>query len=168
CYIDDVILDGDEVEALATITIEFPDDTEFADEPWSNDDVTVRSTQGWGVANDKTPVGGHIVIDEDDLTVTIGLAQLVENIAELATVEVEFAEGPIINPSDPGTYTLRVKTSEEGDWVESAEYDIDAPTVGGSVYIYNPSDVLLATFGGRFALNNLVNYLDGDDYTIEV
>jgi len=52
---------------------------------------------------------------------------------------------------------LEVQTDEEDDWVESEEYEIDAPTVGGFVYVYNDSGVLLATYGGEDAL------LDAED-----
>ncbi|MBA7689743.1 hypothetical protein ES703_98254 [subsurface metagenome] len=78
----------------------------------------------------------------------------------------------VTNPTEPGAYTLEVKTEEETDYVESESYDIDAPVVGGFVYVYNPSNILMATFGGSSALNyaqsGTIDYYAKEGFTLKV
>jgi len=153
-----------------TITIRFPDDTDVSDVV--DADVDVEATSGIGsdsgtvAALTATPdVDDDTIleIELDDLGVDIGA-----KIGAMAYVQVTIAN--VINPSDPDTYTLEVQTSEEDSYVESEEYDIDAPTVGGFVYVYNPSNILLATYGGEEALDDADagGHFDKVDYTIKV
>jgi hypothetical protein len=160
-----------------TITVRFPDDTDVPDGALNVDSFEVAASPGWvdGVW-DTTPVvaglNADAVGDEDDLTVIFTSAGT-DEIGEGATVRIDFiAAGttPITNPTDPGTYTLEVQTSEEDDYVESEEYEIEAPTVGGFVYVYNDADVLLATYGGEDALIDAETdgHFNRDDATIEI
>jgi len=174
---------GDQLTVAGdTITIRFPDDTDVPDGALNADSFDVAASPGWvtvgGVTTwDTTPVvaglvnAGSAVGDEDELTVIFTL-EAADELGEGATVRISFLQGttPIVNPSDPGTYTLEVQTSEEDDYVESASYEIDAPTVGGFVYVYNASNVLLATYGGEDALMNAEAglHFNRDDCTIEV
>jgi hypothetical protein len=167
-----------------TITVRFPDDTEVLDGAWAAADFTISVSPGWvdgawvdGEVNDVTATG-----DEDDLTVEFALGTGTAGagpnspddvIGEGSTVRIVFeasVNDPIINPTEPGTYTLEVQTSEEDDYVESEEYEVEAPTVGGFVYVYNDADVLLATYGGEGALDaaETAGEFDRDDATVVV
>jgi len=174
---DDILADYDYQDGdVITIEVRFPEDTTVPDGALvEGDDFTVSASPGWiDGAWDTDPETGGITAsgDEDDLIVTFTLAGG-DEIGSGSTVRVELlpdGDQSIINPPDPGTYTLEVRTSEEDDWIESAEYEIDAPTVGGFVYVRNDSNVLLATYGGEDALWDAFDdeHFDRDDATIEV
>ena len=131
------------------ITVKFPDDTDVSDV--TNSDVTIEATSGIG-SGSGTVLTLTATSDPDDDTILeielddLGLA-IGAKIGAMAYIQVTIDD--VINPSGPDTYTLEVMTSEEDSYVESEEYDIGAPTVGGFVYVYNPSDILLATYGGQ-------------------
>ena len=152
------------------ITVKFPDDTDVSDV--TNSDVTIEATSGIG-SGSGTVLTLTATSDPDDDTILeielddLGLA-IGAKIGAMAYIQVTIDD--VINPSGPDTYTLEVMTSEEDSYVESEEYDIGAPTVGGFVYVYNPSDILLATYGGQQALNNCFDdgHFANDDYTIKV
>ena len=136
--------------------------------------ITIAATSGIGSASfiAKVPVAAATV-DTDALTVKFDLPAAGFNgtntIGIMASVQVVL-EG-VVNPTEPGIYTLEVRTEEEDDYVESESYDIDAPTVGGFVYVYNPSNILMATFGGSNALNDAQgtpDYYSKEDFTLKV
>jgi parallel beta-helix repeat protein len=162
-----------QLDAGDTITVRFPDDTELDDVDAATD-ITLAATSGIGTDSfyGVNPTAAPIV-DDDDLTVEItlpggGVMNTQNAIGNLAAVEV--AIDGVENPTNPDSYTLEVETSEEDSYVESESYDIDAPTVGGFVYVYNPSNILLATYGGKWALSDAEDefYFDGEDYKIKV
>jgi len=151
------------------ITVRFPEDTDVSG--LLDADVAVEATSGIG--SDSGAVAGLTVTPDpdDDTIVEIELDDLGLIGAKIgAMAYVQITIDNVVNPSDPDTYTLEVMTSEEDDYVESEEYDIDAPTVGGFVYVYNPSNILLATYGGEEALDDCDagGHFDQDDYTIKV
>jgi len=164
---------SDELTAGDTITVRFPEDTVVPEQAVFNPDSwDLAAGMGWIGGSEKAATTANItaVSDEDDLTVVFTLVGA-DEIGETARVRIEFLTGGthvITNPTEPGAYTLEVKTSEETDYVESEVYDIDAPVVGGFVYVYNPSNVLMATFGGSGALNDCVAYHNDDDFVIKV
>jgi len=199
-YIDDVTINGttydldwgidednsgdatnpavDEFGAIVagTISIEFPEGTILdVDDVWNNGDVTVQSSIGlWGTgfANDETDVGSDVVTtDEDDIyTVTIGLVQLEQIIAEGATVRVKFVGDQIINPDEPGDYTLWVSTSEEDEPVESEAYTIDPPDIdvpAGVVRLFNPSGIEFQSKTGDDAIHGAI-IAAGNDWSIVI
>ena len=151
------------------IEIRFPEDTVVADN-FTDDDITVQSTAGFGVANPATgiPTANVTVTEDDDVyTVLIGIEALADPIGEGAMVRVTFTEtgGQVKNPSDIGEYTLEVRTSEEDDWVESEVYDIDPRELTGVVTLYNPSNLILNTFTGADAIQDALDEA-GEDFTI--
>lgn len=81
----------------------------------------------------------------------------------------------VVNPSTAGDYTLTVKTqTSTGVVIEaavtSASYSITAPVLGGTVSVYNPSHVLMATYSGEDALDAAMTAGEfaKANYTIEV
>jgi hypothetical protein len=160
--INEDLVDGDE------IIITFPDDTDADAAAVAADGVSYTSGIGY---DSGASTATAEATDADDPIVTVTLTTLAGGgIGAMAYVQVVMTG--VVNPTEPGTYTLEVQTTEEDTDVESEEYDIEAPTVGGFVYVYNPSDILLATFGGEEAFDNIEggadNYFDQDDYTIRV
>ena len=165
---------NDEVENTVngTISIRFPEDTVIADN-FSDGDVTIQSTAGFGSPNDGTDTinGDNVTVEEDDdiYTVTIALDQLGDPIGEGAMVRVTFTieGGQITNPTEPGEYTLEVQTSEEDDWVESADYEIEVPDieVPGAVKRYNPADILMEIYTGDGNIQDAIN-ASGDEDTL--
>jgi parallel beta-helix repeat protein len=174
---------GDDLDEGDWIEVEFPDDTDV--------DGTVISVDISGTAGIGSDAFGPIActfymedeIDEegdevDEQVVHIVVPDVVVGtfIGHLAYVELVI-DG-VKNPSEPDDYTLEVQTEEEDDWVESASYEIDIPTVGGGVYVYNASDILLDVFGGDNAIMDVADpdddgftddsYFLEDDYTIRV
>ena len=153
---------------ILTIEVRFPDDTVVPDGDIT--DFSFGAGDGWvGVVETEAVVTDVFAAgNEDDYIVTFTLGEN-DEIFEGAEVRIVIAAAAgIINPSEPGDYTLEVRTTEETDWIESAEYTIEAPTVGGGVSVYNDSGVLLATFGDTSALNDAAAYFDNDDVTIKV
>jgi hypothetical protein len=149
--------------------IYFPEDTDVAGAAVADaTGVTFTSGISYDSGNAATVTD---VVDTDDRTVKITLntfSNTPQGIGDMAYVQVVVTG--VVNPTDPGVYTLEVDTNEEKDNVESEEYDIEVPTVGGVVSVYNPSDVLLATYGGQAALDDVEasGHLDSKDYTITV
>ena len=165
--------------ASDTITITFPDDTTVAEGAISN--ASIQASPGWfsaaaiaAVTNittawDDAEVGGITFSGNATArTVTASLAAQ-DAIGQAATVRIELTEG-ITNPSAVGDYTLTVKTSDETTAVTSASYSITAPLLGGTVEVFNPSGVKMATFSGTNALDQdqAGAYYDKKNYTIEV
>jgi hypothetical protein len=158
--INDALVDGD------TITVTFPEDTDVAGAAVAGTGVSFTSGIGYGA---NTTAITTEVIDTDNLTVEISLDTINGGgIGAMAYVQVVITG--VENPTEPGTYTLQVETSEEDDAVTSESYDIEAPTVGGFLYVYNPSNILLAVYGGDNALNDADadGHFGQDDYTISV
>ena len=92
------------------IEVRFPEDTVVAD-TFADDDITIQSTAGFGLANVATgiPTANVTVTEDDDVyTVLIGIEALGNPIGEGAMVRVTFTEagGQVENPSDIGEYTL--------------------------------------------------------------
>lgn len=166
---------GEELIATGdTITITFPDDTTVA----ASVTATILASPGWFSADANTAEGWQDSLqtstvtwssDATARTVTATLADDATEIGQAATVQISITAG-ITNPSAVGDYTLTVKTSQETTAVESASYSITAPVLGGTVEVFNPSDVLMATYSGATALNdaNAGTYYGEDNYTIEV
>jgi len=149
-----------------TITVKFPDDTDVTDV--GADDITIEATSGIG-SDSGTVKTVSVTIDPDDPIVEIELDDLDligTKIGAMAYLQVTIAD--VTNPSDTGTYTLEVKTSAETTYVTSESYTIGVPTVGGFVYVYNPSNILLATYGGKGALDAAAVHFAKADYTIKV
>jgi len=162
----------DDLTATDTITIRFPDDTGVPDVALIAADFDIAASPGWigGVWKNATVGSVTAAGDADERTVVFTLVGT-DEIGEGSTVRIEFLSAgtnTITNPSEPGDYTLEVKTSEETTYVESESYEIVSPTVGGWVYCYNPSDILVKTYGGEDALDDAVAYFDKEDYTITV
>jgi len=163
-----------------TITVRFPDDTDVSTADVANTTVSATSGIGSAAIDGLKPhglAGGTVVAVKDDRTVTIPLPTVSDagsgyvvgdGIGAMAYVQLVIPK--VTNPTETGVYTLEVKTTEESDYAESASYDIDAPTVGGFVYVYNPSNILMATYGGSSALNDAYddNVFENDDFTIKV
>jgi len=166
-----------------TITVRFPDDTDVSTADVANTTVSATSGIGSAAIDGMKPDGigatGDVTAEKDDRTVTITLPDIddagsgyvaLDGIGAMAYVQLVIPD--VTNPTETGTYTLEVKTTEESDYAESDGYDIDAPTVGGFVYVYNPSNILMATFGGSNALNaaedGTTNYYTKEDFTIKV
>jgi len=152
-----------------TITIDFPDDTDVTDV--GAGDITIEATSGIGSGSGTVTTVTATPDPDDDSILEIELDDLGligAKIGAMAYLQVTIAD--VTNPSEPDTYTLEVQTSEEDTYVESEEYDIDAPTVGGFVYVYNPSNILLATYGGSAALDSvrIAGHFAKADYTIKV
>jgi len=151
----------------------FPEDTDASGLDGANDQVKIRNSVGtWaGTANDWTNVtDANLAVATDKVTVTINLADLTNDIKEGAWIEIETITTKVRNPSAIGDYTLTVATSVDTTKVESPAYTTTAPVVGGFVYVYNPSNILLATYGGSSALNDADTggYFDQEGYTIKV
>jgi len=150
-----------------TITVRFPDDTDASGAAVAGGGVSY--TSGIGFDSGASTVIG-VAVDPDDPIVTITLTTLsTASIGAMAYVQVVMTG--IVNPTEPGTYTLEVQTEIEDTYVESESYDIGVPVVGGFVYVYNPSNILLATFGGSAALDNAaapIDYFAKAGYTIKV
>ncbi|MFC1899296.1 right-handed parallel beta-helix repeat-containing protein [Chloroflexota bacterium] len=160
--ISEDLVDGDDV------IISFPDDTDADAAAIAATAVVYTSGIGYNSGNS---TAATLAVDADDPIVTVDLATLGGGgIGAMAYVEITLTG--IVNPTEPGDFTLEVKTSvtDQKSYIESAPYEIEVPTVGGFVYVYNPSDILLATYGGEEALDNAVTDLRfaGEDYTIEV
>jgi len=166
----------EELAVDGTITIKFPDDTGVPDVALIAADFKIAASPGWigGVWKDATVGSVTAAGDADERTVVFTLVGT-DKIGEGSTVRIEFlaaGTNTITNPSEPDDYTLEVKTSEETTYVESESYTIVSPTVGGWVYIYNPGDILVKTYGGEEALVNVEDsasdYFHKEDYTIMV
>jgi hypothetical protein len=158
----------------AWIEVRFPDDTELDDGVLGVADVELSATSGIGSDSFDGVNPTDIEVDEDDITVKVYLPAGLNaqgKIGRMASVEVAIGvvDG-VDNPTEPGMYTLEVQTSEEDDWVESEEYEVESPTVGGFVYVYNKSDVLVATYGGETALEvaDADLMFDNEDYKFVV
>jgi len=164
-----------------TITVRFPEDTDVSTADVANTTVSATSGIGSAAIDGLKPEGlgtnGDVTAVKDDRTVTITLPDAndvpsgyvaADGIGAMAYVQLVIPD--VTNPSEPGEYTLELKTSEETTYVESESYEIEVPVVGGPVYVYNPSDILIAFYGGSAALNNAQDdgYFDRDDYTITV
>jgi len=160
---------NDALVATNTITVTFPDDTDVAGAGVANiTGVTYTSGIGYDSGNAATVTATP---DTDDLTVEIKLNSFSNTPAGIgAMAYVQVVITGIINPTEPGAYTLKVQTSEEDTDVESESYDIEAPTVGGFVYVYNSSDILLATYGGKAGLiaAETAGRFTKEGYTIKV
>ena len=153
-----------------TITVRFPDDTDIDD--LVDGDIAISVTSGIG-SDAGTVTTLHISdLDTDDIAVEIELDDLGPigaQIGDMAYVQVVISNH-VVNPSEPGDYTLEVQTSEEDTYIESASYEIVLPVVGGGVYVYNAKDVLVETYGGSDALDDCFDdgFFEDDDFTIEV
>ena len=149
------------------IEVRFPDDTIVAD--FGVDNVTVQSTAGFGDRNPEASIPTSNVTeteDKDDIwTVRILTVSLAKPIGEDASVRVKLAGKRITNPSEPGFYTLEVRTSEEDDWVESASYEIEARVLAGGINVYNAEDSKMAFVTD---LAEAVAEVTGNDWTIIV
>jgi len=179
-YVINFTVNNDLTASDDTITVRFPADTDVPEGPLGTlgTDYKIAASPGWvsgvWVTTTFDPTGITATGDEDDRTVILDLVcgNDAQRIGETATVRIEFATtANIVNPTDPGTYTLEVKTSDETTYVASESYDIDAPIVGGFVYVYNPSNILMATFGGSSALNDAgttTDYYGKEGFTIKV
>jgi len=135
--------------------------------------ISIAATSGIGSADfsGKFPAAAALA-DPDDLTVQFDIPATGFNasntIGIMATIQVVL-DG-VTNPTEPGDYALTVKTEEETTAVESTSYSIDTPVVGGGVYIYNASNVLVDTYGGKSALENARTdgWFGKDDFIVEV
>jgi len=155
---------GKDLEVSDLITITFPDDTVITPASVAG---TLSASPGWvaGTWDSVSTATATFAGNADDRTIVATVAT--EPIGEGATVRIKITAG-ITNPTEPGDYVLTVKTSDESTAVESASYAIEAPVVGGFVYVYNPSEILMATYGGSAALNAAAAHFAKDDYTIKV
>jgi parallel beta-helix repeat protein len=174
---------NDDLDEGDWIEVEFPDDT---DVDGTVTLIEISGTAGIGseafgpdsctfYMEGETPPGENEV-DEQVIHVIVPDVVLGTFIGHLAYVELVIYD--VKNPSEPDDYVLEVRTEEEDDWVESASYEIDVPTVGGGVYVYNASDILLDVFGGDNAIMDCADpdddgftddsYFLEDDYTIRV
>ncbi len=154
---------NDTLDQGETITVRFPDDTDASGAAVAGGGVSYTSGIGFD-SGASTAIG--VAVDPDDPIVTITLTTLPNSIGAMAYVQVVISG--IINPTEPGTYTLEVQTEIEDTYVTSESYDIDVPVVGGFVYVYNPSNILMATFGGSSALVDAAGYYDDADFSIVV
>jgi hypothetical protein len=161
------------------IVIRFPEDTDIgtaaAPKAAVADDGGVSVTSGIGSgAGDVADV--TVTVDDDDMTVTIDLTTITGGTNNIGATSIgaqafiQVAITGVVNPTDPGTYTLEVKTSDESTYVESEAYDIDAPTLGGGVYVYNDAGIQMNFYGGSTALVQAVDagYFAKDDFTVTV
>ena len=156
------------------IMIQFPEDTDTSAIGDAVADIVIAATSGIGsdAFDNKSPDAiADITVDDDDLTVKFLLPAAFNatgTIGAMASVQVKIAD--VENPTEPGDYVLSVKTEEETTYKESAAYEIESPTVGGGIYIYNASDVLVETYGGSAALVNAFDagWLGKEDFTITV
>ncbi|MFC1897765.1 NosD domain-containing protein [Chloroflexota bacterium] len=156
---------ADKVQTTAdTITVLFPDDTDVTAAAVAGT-TGVVFTSGFGTNSGNASAVG-VVADKDDRTVIITLTTLTGDIGVMSDVQLKITG--VINPTEPGMYTLDVKTSDSTTYAGSTEYKIETPTVGGFVYVYNPSDILMATYGGSSALNDAVGYYDDEGFEINV
>jgi parallel beta-helix repeat protein len=166
-----------DVSAGDTITVVFPDGTDASLIDDTLGEVQIQSSAGiWGgTANALTSISAaDVTTDTDDVTVDIILNDLTNDILEGASVKVVIGTGAagssVINPDEADEYVLEVYTSQEDEPVKSEVYEIVVPTVGGGIYFYNASMILLDTFGGSAALMDaeLAGYFAKDGYTIRV
>ena len=171
----------DEVPLAGSIEIRFPEGTIVTDNAGDLEDtgIRIKSTAGFGTLNDGTKpiLGANVLAEEDDdvWTVTIVLLDLANPIGEDARVRVTFAAAlpaltTIENPDTPGDYSLEVRTSEEDKWVESEEYEIEIPEIPvlpGVLELYNPSDILMASFTGSTAVQDALLQAD-EGWTIKI
>jgi len=134
--------------------------------------ISIAATSGIGSADFSGKVPTVVpVVDTDDLTIQFDLPagmNATEKIGVMATIQIVI-DG-VTNPTEPGDYALTVKTEEETTVVESASYSIDSPVVGGGVYIYNASNILVDTYGGKSALGAALTdgWFGKDDFIVEV
>ncbi len=162
------------VGADGYITVQFPEDTDVGDVGDAVADIDISATSGIGslAFSGKNPVNiAAITVDTDELTVKFLIPTGIntsDTIGAMADIQIKIAD--VENPTEPGDYVLSVKTGEETTYKESAAYEIESPTVGGGVYIYNASGVLVETFGGDAALDDAFDtgWFAKDDFTITV
>ena len=160
-------------DADNSIEIRFAEGTILDDTGLADGDITIQTVSTFGNDNIETAVGDDATFTEDDdvWTVEITLAALPNAISENSSVRVEFTDDDVIlNPDEPGMYTLEVCTSEEDDWVESEEYEIEIPDVDvlpGVAEVYNTGDILMATYTGGDAIGEAIARAD-EDWTIKV
>jgi len=146
-----------------TITILFPDDTDVTNAAVAA--TGIEFTSGFGTSSGNTTATAE-VNDKDDRTVIITMTTMTGDIGVMADVQITITA--VINPTEPGDYTLQVKTSDSTTYATSTSYEIEVPTVGGFVYVYNPSDILMATYGGSGALVDAAAYTDDEGFTLKV
>jgi hypothetical protein len=157
---------NDEVSNVdGEIIIEFPSGTDVP--TFSDGDIEIQSTAGFGTANPTTAILAANVTEVDE-TVTIVISDLANPIGEFAMVKVDLAG--VVNPDDPGEYTLFVETSEEDTAVESAVYEIDIPDIAGRpgiIEVYNPGGILMDITYGDTAMQEAL-LAAGEDFTLVV
>jgi hypothetical protein len=153
------------------IIIEFPADTDI--DGVVDADATIAATSGIGssafTATTINVVAGDIV--DETLTLTVpdtGPGGNTVNFIGTGAI-VQVVVSGVINPSDPGDYTLDVSTTAE-DAVTSVAYTITEPTVPdlpGVVKVYNPSEILMVQTTGADAIQDAIDAA-GKGYTIEI
>ena len=157
---------GKDLEVGDTITITFPVGTTIAAGVPA---VTFSTSPGW-VAGvwDATPAATATWAGNATARTITGTVAG-ETIGEASTVRVAITTG-ITNPSTPGDYTVTVKTSDESTAVTSAAYTVIAPVVTalpGTVYVYNPSGILMSSHAGAGNLGAALNAA-GTSFTVKV
>ncbi len=155
------------VPTTGTITIEFPSGTDVP-ATFLDADVNVQTTAGFGAAQ-LADVGTDTAVTDETVVITLtDLTAVPTGIGEFAMVKVEIAG--IVNPDDPGEYTLTVETSEEDTAVESAVYEIDIPDIAGRpgiIEVYNPGGILMDITYGDTAMEEAL-LAAGEDFTLVV
>ncbi len=167
--------------ATDSLEIRFPEGTTVTAGNIADGEITVQSESTFGNDNAETGIQlADITVTEDPADVwtvvillndLVGVGNPADNISENSAVKVEFTDATIIeNPDAPGMYTLEVRTSEEDEWIESEEYEIEVPdvdTLPGIVEVFNPDDVLMNSFTGANSVQNALNLAD-DGWTIQI
>ena len=166
---DELLVDGTD-----WIEIRFPEGTILDDAALADADITVQTESTFGNDNAATLVGLESTFTEgpDDVwTVNIDIDDLPLAVSENSDVRVEFVDETLIeNPDEAGIYTLEVRTSDEDEWVESEEYEIEVPDVDvlpGIVELYNPADILMDSDTGAGALQAMITAA-GDGWTVKI
>ena len=129
-------LDGDATANVSkstgasdSIYVEFPDNTTVPTNiiglPAATEDVTLAASLA------PTVTAGAVITDTTNRVVQIFLSSAAStSAADHMTITFLIAgDNEIVNPSTPGDYTLRVKSSQETTYVTSAAYSIGIPGV---------------------------------------
>jgi hypothetical protein len=111
-----------------TVTVQFPSDTGIAAAYTGETDVFLDGLINTGVT------AGTVTVSTATREVTITVATAAIASADKITVKFVTGGNEVKNPTTPGSYTLKVKTSLETTYVESKAYTIGVP---GVVAVYN-------------------------------
>ncbi len=167
---DELLVDGTD-----WIEIRFPEGTTITPGNIGDGDFSVQTESTFGNDNGNTAILAADITtteDPDDVwTVNIDIDVLGNIVSENSAIRVEIDDATVIeNPDEAGIYTLEVRTSEEDEWIESEEYEIEVPdvdTLPGIVELYNPDDTLMASATGAGAIQAMLNDAD-DGWTVRI